>query len=224
MRARLEGGEHLSMQQVQDIATDQVKLEFAAGDLSLTDSEAAEGEAAVKGRTIDEAADMTQRYRIDATKNVEPVAVEEDVRVRIEGIGLLVHRFDLRDTKGFIRDVKTSRRKPNKDAAAKSTQATAYWLAQWARTKTPPAGVAFDYIVRTPGGATTPPKTSYDVQETTRSHVQVEAYIERLVAMKSTIEKGAFHPTNRETNPLCSPKYCSFFGRACKYTRGESRD
>ncbi|MDI3297569.1 MAG: PD-(D/E)XK nuclease family protein [Bacillota bacterium] len=83
-----------------------------------------------------------------APKLGKPVAVEQRVEVEIAGVRLTVIPDMITDD-GWVRDLKTTRRKPSQADVDENLQATAESLAYRELLGEAEEGVAFDFIVRT---------------------------------------------------------------------------
>jgi hypothetical protein len=85
-----------------------------------------------------------------------------------------------------------------------------------------PDALALDHVVRTPGGKKTPPNNYVTRQYTTRDTDDIRMLYHRINVAVQAAEAGLFLPAS-ESAWWCSPKWCSFYGKECKFTRDTSK-
>lgn len=217
---KMNTGEIMTVEQAEDLAAKNVDLAFQE-EVTFSEEEAEAGINVVKGQTKDTAVDLSRYHVKKILPVINPASVEEDVRVKFDGLPTMVHRIDLTDTEGVVTDWKTAKAKPNEMAVSKMIQATGYHVAYQVRHKKPPTAVNMHYLVRTRGGKTTAPKTADYPIVMHKTQEEIQSYIRRLYNMHEGIQKGVFIPINPE-HFLCSPTYCGYFGQ-CQFTRGMRR-
>ncbi len=221
MTAKLQTGESLSVEAVEQCAADAAEHGFDSGGVSLTKDESERGLATIRGEVKDGAVNLARLHRTRVAPNVMPATVQEQIIVKLADLPPLVGVIDLVDTDETLIDVKTSASNPRLDLVAKDPQPTHYILAYTAHRGHPPKKVRFDYLIQTKGGPRTPSKIDYIPVEIHRSKEELEGYLERLRRMHDGITKGVFIPVNPD-HWVCSPAYCGYFGRECVFTRGMS--
>jgi len=215
----------LPLEEIEAAAADSVEASFH-GQVMLTPDERQLGAQAVKDDTKDRAVRLARRYRDAVAPRIQPgllpngePAVQAAVSASLPAIGLELYGvMDLQDEARVIRDLKSSGKSPNRDAAEKSSQLSMYGLLDHILTGAPTSRLALDTVVLTDGGKC----YAADAQETTRGPEEHVAMIERLGTIKNAIEREIFVPTDPD-NWACSPRFCGYYEQ-CRYTqRGASR-
>lgn len=201
---KIESGKDLPAEAVIQAAADAVATEFK-GEIALTDEEVERGLAAIRGEVTDAAVRLTGLDYQEFQTTTTPVAVELRLEVKPRGFpSSIVGYIDLIDVARWIRDAKTTGRKPSQGDADRSDQLTTYsvlWRANY--NGMPEAGLALDCLVDTKIPKAVQVRTSRDVGD-------IEAWLNRLGAAAECIEKGAFLPAS-DRNPLCSEKFCGYY-------------
>jgi len=223
MRAKRDKGKELGVEEVESLAFDGAKAAFEGQSVLLTEEEAEEGLSAVKMATADVAMWLARLHHQEVAPYINPVCIEEKIRVTMEGIPPLEAVLDLTDTSDRIHDTKTKTRKPKQDEARISLQLTQYHLSFEAKNGRPPQELVLDHLIYyRPSGSRPMGAVEFMPQETTRSQAAMDAYLERVVAVDRAMKAGIAVPAD-VNSWKCSPKYCGFFGDICKYTRGSAK-
>jgi len=199
-----------------------------AGDLAATsfDREKKEGVAVSTapdpkkeiGFDKDRAVKMARHYVERVAPYLDPILVEEKLvvepkgtNVRISGIVDLMTRTS--EGGKMIRDLKTTTRKPNENAADDSPQLSMYAMLDAARNDWKIAdGMALDHIVIPPSPHAKPYMVT---QETTREQEDLDVLMERLSNAIDATKAGVF-VANGVGTWKCSEKWCQFWSD-CKY-------
>ncbi len=206
-RQKIQSGEDLPEQALLEAAATGFE-EASAGGVFFDPDEAGRAEQ-VLGLAKDSAVALTRVFRRDISPRVQPVIVEEFVRIPIPTASHdLLGRLDVADTGKVVRDLKTSNRRKPQDEIDRSDQMTFYALAYRHKTGERPAGVALDVLVDTNTPAS-------QILTSTRDEKDVAVFLHRVNAFLAGVKAGSFAPA-----PLgawcCSPKYCGFFS-SCPY-------
>jgi RecB family exonuclease len=121
------------------------------------------------------------------------------------------------ETTEVIRDTKTGKKAPSKQAARTSQQLTMYGLIRGADVGTIAGSVALDHVYRTPKQH----ELKYVEQVATRDALDYDALVARLNTATAAVEKGTFVPAD-ESWWGCSEKWCGYW-TSCPYTRRSRR-
>jgi RecB family exonuclease len=206
-------------EEAEAMAADTFDREIEQSETIYERADEIEGTSIVRGRAKDDAIELAGFYVEDVAPDVRPLAVERRIVVTPRDMGVQIFgTMDLVDelpggAGEQIVDLKTSERKPKKNAADDSDQLTMYSMLRGAETGTTPERVRLDYLVRTPKG-----DESLVRLESWRSSEHVASLVERLNTAIEAVEKGVFVPAAPDSW-ACSERWCSFF-RTCRYTRG----
>ena len=111
------------------------------------------------------------------------------------------------------RDLKTTRKAPNKDEAEKSQQLSFQALGWLAKTGHLPHGLSLDYLWQTPAKKELKKKTL----DTERTKEDINRLLVRVDRTVDATAKGVFLPTQPD-HWFCSPKFCPYF-EECPYTK-----
>jgi len=204
-----------SGEEAADVAATRFEEAWRAG-ITVTREERKRGIPIVKGEAKDDAVEMSRLYVEEVAPLIRPVAVERRIEIvpatgpikKIHGTMDLVDEMPAGER---IRDIKTSKRSPRKDAADRSGQLTMYSMLRSAETGEDVTQVALDYVVRTQAGNM---KTVN--LESSRRAEDVEAYVRRIETSAEAARKGVFVPSDPSWDPMCSPRYCEFWS-TCRY-------
>lgn len=161
-----------------------------------------------KGKTKDEAIQLISLYHTSVAPTVQPVCVEQRIEVPLEDIGInLLGFIDLVDSEGYIRDTKTARRSPAKNAIDKNLQLSVYSLAYRKLTGRNEQGVKLDYLVQNK----TPKVVTLETKRTEDDLLRLQSIIQGVV---SGIKNNVFYPNI--DNYLCSEKWCGYWNECHK--------
>jgi len=208
LKYKIEQGELLPLDVVQDIARDALLTNWEMRGVLLLPEEKSKGIKQVKGEAIDQAVALSRLHRVKAAPKIKPVSVEREWELDIKDAGWSIKgRIDIETPRG-IRDTKTAGRSPVKDAAEKDSQLTMYALAYYVLNRKMPAYVALDYLVKTK-------EPKFVSQRSERRKEDFQALLNRITAAIKAIEAGIFIPAN-EDNWMCSPRWCGYYS-ICPY-------
>jgi hypothetical protein len=200
----------LPVEEVLDIARDTVANGVSAEGLTV---EKGETESQVRADGIDKAVRLTKAHATILAPILKPARVQAKWSIEIDGMPFdVVGTRDLDETDGRIRDLKTSKRSANKDAADRSDQLTTYALSKFVIDKTAvPVQVSIDTI------ADLKRETKVQTLHSERDRDDFQVIIRRIENAATILEKGAFTPA-RETDWWCSTQYCGY-AASCPYFR-----
>lgn len=212
LKAKLEKGELLEDDAVLDIARDTVKEQLAHGEVMFNDDEKAAGIEKSKSATVDQAVRLAGLHHGQVAPKIEPLHVEARMVMRIPGLKRQITSYaDVIEKDGRIRDTKTTKKSPSKDAAERSDQLTVYSLAFGLATGKPSPEQQLDHLV----DLKTPKVVTLKVRNTRADHVRIANKMN--VAMAG-IEQGVFPPAPSDAW-WCSRKWCGYYD-SCPYVRG----
>lgn len=203
--SKRDTGSLLPEEQVIEAATESFKNTWDGSPPALDEDEREIGEKAVRGRAIDQVAQLAQLHHREAAPRIVPVHLERYFRLELK-------RYD-HDLDGFIdiqeadaiRDTKTTSKAPPEDEADRSLELSIYALGVKTIDGKAPAKVKHDFLVKTK-------KPQYIPRESTRTDEDFKAVLLRVEAASKLIAAGAFYPTNAD-NWWCSRKFCGYFDR-----------
>lgn len=202
LAAKIRTGELLPVEQIKDIARDELEGEFQRG-VALDREERERGLAAVKGEAIDTTIALSTLHRTDLAPKLIPTAVERKFVIKLEGYPLdLAGTIDIQEGMMRIRDTKTANKTPPQADADNSIQLTMYGLAAKVIDGVAPGEFILDALVKTK----TPKQVSL---VTTRTADDFQMLLRRVERAITVIEKGAFQPA-RTTDWWCSLKFCGY--------------
>jgi hypothetical protein len=208
---KIETGQLLEPEDVATIAAETVETGFVAGVL-LDDEEAKIGIRKVKGLTIDSAVLLSKLHHAKFAPVISPLRVQADWELELQGYPFgLVGKIDVIETDGTVRDTKTTAKSPSEDTAEISDQLTMYAFAMEESFERDPGRLyCLDYLV----DLKVPKTVSLKAR---RTQAQINAFLLKVEAVSSAIEKGVFIPTD-SSNWWCSAKWCGYF-KSCKYRK-----
>lgn len=189
-RAKLEDGEILSVEDVQDTFSE-------AWDREKAEVEWEDGED--QGQLKDSGLAMTSHYYQEVGQKLRPKLIEKGTTVDIDGVPVKVV-IDLVERDGKIRDFKTAKRAPAKDEADRSIQLSTYAMAYREMTGECESGAQLDYTVNLKSG----PKITH--LETMIDDNRIERTKALIKGVAQAISSGMFYPV--EEGMACS--YCPF--------------
>lgn len=209
LTAKIETGSLLELGAVQEAARDELNRLWDGEDLLLNEKEKEKGEKKVKGEATDLVVRLAGTYHVDLAPKLDPIAVEQKWELRCEGYpyDLLGYR-DVTERDGTIRDLKTTGQKPKAMAPNHLLQLSMYGLMNVAKAKPLPV-VAADYLTKTKE----PEVVTFTDRLTDRHMDRIKAYIE---SAQAGIDAGLCVPADPKSW-ICSPGWCGFWGRECKY-------
>ena len=180
-----------TVEEVRDTAATAFAKEWIPDGIDFDEDEQSEGAAKVGDRIKDTAIDLATLYRTHVAPTLAPKGVEYRVTVRPKDSDLVIKgTIDLLADEGgdFITDVKSSEKSPDRHAAEDSQQLSLYSLIRYAQTKTIPAGLRLDYLVRTPAKH----ELKHVPLTTTRDREDMATIVERLNRATEAVQKGVF--------------------------------
>ena len=214
LQAKIETGELLPEEQVEQEARDAVLREWAGIDQGQLDNP-----DAAYWSSRDRAAAAATLHAKTWGQEMEPTHVQRAVSADLYEIAELPVRWtgyiDIQEA-GAVRDTKTSKRSPGQGAADHSLQLTGYALAVQAMDGEPPKEVSLDYLVVSKA-ATRALRLS-----SSRGVQDYGPLLERVRAWLSGLEAGVFVPAKADAW-WCSQKWCPYWDM-CRYaTKGVKR-
>lgn len=134
----------------------------------------------------DESMTLLQLYETNVAPTFTPVAAEQRSEIELGGAKFTVVLDTITDD-AWVRDLKTSKRRPSQADIDESLQATAYSRGYRELTGEPSKGVAFDYLIRK--------KNPEAVTFTTHRDADDERRLERIVeGVIQAAGEGRFYP------------------------------
>jgi hypothetical protein len=203
LTAKIKTGELLSVEQVKDVARDELEGMWKSG-IRLDEEELKRGIQAIKGEAIDIAVSLSTLHRTDLAPILAPTHVERKFVVKLDGYPMdLSGTIDIQEGAKRIRDTKTAAKSPSQGDADSSLQLTMYGLAAKVVDGVAPQEFALDGLVKTK----TPKVVTLKTTRTDEDYQMLLRRVERSIAI---IEKGAFTPA-RPTDWWCSRKWCGYW-------------
>lgn len=217
MKHKVETGELLPTEAVQESARDAVNRRWDDEGVFLDESEKKEDQDKLRGNAVDSAVSLSTLHHTELAPLIRPAHVEREWWIDIKGYDCkLTGKIDLQEDltmNGRIRDTKTAAKSPVAGSADKNQQLTIYCLASKVLDGSI-APLAVDTLVKT--------KTPKVVTEyTERTEADFMPVLGRIETMLLALEKGVFLPTNPD-NWWCSEKFCGF-ATSCRYFRRTRR-
>ncbi len=221
MRHKKKTGRLMLASDVSDVAASSVRTAFQVAPVLLTGDDGGRPVTVVQDDIVDVAVMMARCHHSEVAPAITPVDIEERATLEVPGLPPIVTVMDLTDAAGNIRDTKTSSRAPARDAADKSLQLTQYQITYRALHGKEPTGLVLDNLVHRKATQSRPlAKVEYARQAVPpRNRDTVQGYLDRVVAVDASIKAGIAVPAD-VNSWKCSPRFCGFFGDACRYTRG----
>lgn len=210
LQNKIDKGELLPVAEVTQEARDTVTNEWASG-VRLDDEEAAVGIAITKGAAVDKAVRLSSLHAVEMAPRLAPTHVQRGWVVELAGFPVdLAGTIDVQEGGAAVRDTKTKGKSPSATVAEFDDQLTMYAMAVKVLDGTAPKSVALDCLIDNK----TPVLKSF---VSTRDDDDFKALLARTEMAVTIMDKGAFMPV-KQTDPLCSPKYCGYW-QTCKYVR-----
>lgn len=202
MKHKIESGELLPTEAVQESARDAVNERWDKEGVFLDDAEKGQDERELRGGAVDLAVSLSTLHHTDLAPIIQPAHVEREWWLDIQGYGCqLTGKIDLQESQaaqGRIRDTKTAAKTPADGSADKNQQLTIYCLASKVLDgKLAP--LAVDTLVKIKH-----PKVKTEF--TTRTEADFMPVLGRIEVMLLALERGVFLPTNPE-NWWCSERF-----------------
>lgn len=212
LSSKIETATLLPVAQVLDVARDAVRASIEKEGLALTPDEQGMTEAAAADGAVDKAVRLARAHAEKLAPKLHPQRVQAEWSLEIPGFPFdIVGTRDLDETDGTVRDLKTSKKSPNKNAAEVSDQLTLYSLAKYTIDKAMPPAVALDTIVDLKTGI------KIDTKLSTRDKVDFTVMLNRLENAAVVLDKGAFTPA-RQSDWWCSLAWCPY-AQTCRFFR-----
>ncbi len=221
-RQKIESHTDLDDKVLCDAARDHIHHTVAAEGLMLAPDEVARGVQRVRDEAVDRAVALTREFRRTVAPQVQPVVVEEFVRVVLPKADRdLLGRIDCVDSHEQIRDLKTASRRKSEDEVQRSDQLTFYHVAYAAKYGKPPAGVVMDVLLDQKLVGT-------QRLASQRTEGDKKVFLARLNAALAGIRAGNFQPAPLGTW-WCSPRFCGYwhtcpFVNAARAAAADSND
>ena len=214
LNAKKDTGLLLELEAVEQIAYTEVNRLWDDEAPRLSPDEAAEGEKNVRGRAVDRAVVLSRLHHTVVAPDILPTHVERTVRVEIPHLGVdFLGIIDVCEA-DRIRDTKFKSKSPTAGEVNGSLQFTAYHLARKVVDGVD-CKLQMDALV-----STKEPK--YVAATTTRTTVDHQDLLDRLVLMHQAIQKGVFLPCQRDSW-MCSEKWCGYWDNCPFGRKGRER-
>lgn len=212
LQSKIDSGQLLDREEVQDIARDALLKEWRSNDIEASPEDEDEGVEFSRDTALDRSVTMAGFHYDVRAPHLNPTHVQRSWVLDIEGLPeQLAGTIDIQEGLKKITDTKTSAKSPKKDMADTSLQLTTYAVAVNAIDKGIPASVGLDYIVMTPKRG----DTKFVPLDSIRSADDFPPLLNRIYQAHQQIESGIFTPASPDAW-WCSRKYCAFFAN-CKY-------
>lgn len=232
-RSKMDGLGLFSVERAQDVASDkfdgifQEEHRIDADELQLHGSV-----EAVRALYKDESMAMTKHHAVAMAPPVNPIAVERKVTVEPKGydfsISCIVDLVDVQPKPTFksiargvpvepsgqreiVRDLKTRRKAPFKDEAARSQQLTFQALGRLVEKGELPDELGLDVVWQTPKTK----RVDHRFDTSTRTEDDITVLLRRVQQAGQAVEKGVFTPAPPDSW-FCGPKYCEYW-HECPY-------
>jgi hypothetical protein len=212
-RQKIETWSDLAVSDVVDYAVAQFDGDVAREGVQLTGDEQSAGVAASVGRARDAVVDTAEVFASNVARDYQPVLVEHDVTIELDGPSDLRVVLDVADIKDRVTDFKSMGRSPNELEIHKSIQLTCEAAAFRATTGRMPTETNIDAVVRT---ATT---TKRKLVRGHRDATDFDVLARRMNAVERMIETGSFVPA-WPGHWLCSPRWCGYWNE-CEFVNSE---
>lgn len=232
-QSKMDGLGLYSVERAQDVASDTFDGIFSQEHrIDKEELEALGSVEKVRAFYKDETMGITKHHVVAMTPPVNPIAIERKIVVKPQGfdfsVATVVDLVDCQpkptfstiakgvpvgpaDTQEVIRDLKTRRKAPFKDEAARSQQLTFQALGRYAETGKLPDEVGLDVVWQTPKMK----KIDHRFDRSTRTEEDLNVLLRRVQQAGQATEKGVFTPAPPDSW-FCSSKYCEYF-RECPY-------
>lgn len=203
----IDNGSLLPEEQIKDIARDSLNQEWEKEEPLLSKEEKEKGKKKVKGECTDKSVRLASLHLNKVAPIIKPKKIQKKWELEVAGFPYdLMGYIDIME-EDSIRDTKTTAAKKT-GAADKSMQMTLYALAG-KKIYGKDYKLFLDFLVDNKI-----PKE--DIQPTTRSQKDFEAFFRKLEIVAKFLEKGIFLPASREYSWFCCEKYCGFWD-ICPY-------
>lgn len=201
LRQKMDWGVLMTEDEVKDTAADSLRAAWEREQPVVRDGDLTQGQA------VDQTVALTSLYHRLLAPKLEPVALERAFLIEIPDLAHDVMGVVDVETPTMIRDTKTSKRSPDRDAAARSPQLAAYHLRATLDGQ-PGKGVALDYLVKNQR----PTLVTVEATPTEDDH---NAFLGRVALASQAITAGVFPPTS-PSNWWCTQKWCGYWDR-CEF-------
>jgi len=208
LQSKLDTNQLLPLAQVKQIAADTLNAEWQ-NSVALDADELVQGIERVKGEAIDKAVRLSSLHATELAPKLQPTHVQRQWTLDIVGYDMsLAGTIDVQEGSDSVRDTKTKGKSPSEDIVHHDHQLTAYAMAAKVIDGKVPEQVTLDCMVdnKTP---------ILKVYKSTRNEKDFQAFLARVENAIVALQKGVFVPA-KQTDFLCSPKYCGFFS-SCKF-------
>ena len=209
-----------SVKDIKDLAATDFDERWKLG-VALEPEEREAGEDATKGASKDFAIDLSAYHVERVAPSVTPVAVEEKMSAALPESDILVHGvvdlIALQDGQDVVRDIKSSDKAPNANAAETSLQLTVYAQLVRAELGHFPQRLQLDYLTRSPAKRL----KAFIPLVTTRDDEDIRVLGARVQAAVSLVEKGVFIPAPADSWQ-CSERWCPYW-HDCVFVRRGAR-
>lgn len=205
LKRRLAGDGLMPVDQAVQIARDALTHEWDEG-VALDEGVSSD---VAYSETVDVVATLARMHAEEIAPAIEPIAVERDFAITVGDLPFdLVGSIDIQTSDAII-DTKTSGKSPEADAAARSLQGTGYMLASHALDERPAESFVLHHLVALKRA----PK--FVEQSSTRTKLDYEALVRRMLMVDSAINSGLFPPSSPDAW-WCASKWCDF-APSCPY-------
>lgn len=205
LKRRLTGDDLMPVDQAVQIARDALTHEWDEG---VTFDDGVSSDTAYSD-TVDVVATLARMHAEQIAPTIQPIAIERDFAITVGDLPFdLVGSIDIQTADSII-DTKTSAKSPEADAAARSLQGTGYMLASNALDEQPAESFVLHHLVALKRA----PK--FVEQVSTRTSLDHEALVRRMLMVDSAINAGLFPPASPDAW-WCASKWCDF-APTCPY-------
>lgn len=198
-----------------EAAVEHVEATVRKDGLFLTPEEESIGAQAIVGRAKDSAVALTNLYARDIAPRVQPIMVEEFVRIPIPRCSHdLLGRLDVVDDQDQVVDLKTSSRRKTQEDVDRSDQLTFYDAAVEYRLERKCRGVRLEVMVETK----VPTVQTLRSERTRRDR---DVLLGKINSMIAGIQASVFLPA-AAGSWCCSPRFCGYW-HSCPYVNTERK-
>lgn len=207
---KIETDSLLPEEAVLDAARDGVENDIDSRGLTLDEEGAELGAAKVKDQIVDRAVALAGKHHRDVAPGLEPTHVQRHLDIELAGYDCnMVGILDIQEGTKAVRDTKTTRKSPDKNAADESTALTFYALGVQVVDGVAPAEVSLDYLIdkshlKTPK----PPEVRRITSKRDASDWQ--PLLNRVESAIKVIESGIVQPAP-PGSWWCSKNWCGYW-------------
>jgi hypothetical protein len=208
LKQKIDTGVLLPVDEVKAIARDTFMEEWDRG-VQLSEDERIDGLENAKDKAVSKSVRLASLHHEELAPQIEPTHVQRDWVLDLEDYPVeLAGTFDVQEGFKSIDDTKTTAKSKSQSEADKSLQLTTYAFAQQVLDGQPVESLKLNVLVDTQV-----PKVQ--VLTTKRTERDFDVLFNRIENAVEVMQKGVYPPTSID-DPLCSPRFCGYYG-TCKY-------